>query len=207
MHRVLHSFEFSNFSLTQKKKANEIIFLSLSLLFLSPTHHFRFFFRRTGVLRPTSGPTFMNKRARNSALLGKSGDSHKRRPPRGMYINHDDIVKLADSAQSGGGAGAAIGTGTGTGVGLTPDTTNLSVDLLAGMDREIVSLWSQIQLNKQAVSKLKATIEDTSAVIHPAEVQVVRFTSRWNNEELLLAVQGVRKFGRNFQVTLAVLLW
>lgn len=149
----------------------------------------------------------MNKRARNSALLGKSGDSHKRRPPRGMYINHDDIVKLADSAQSGGGAGAAIGTGTGTGVGLTPDTTNLSVDLLAGMDREIVSLWSQIQLNKQAVSKLKATIEDTSAVIHPAEVQVVRFTSRWNNEELLLAVQGVRKFGRNFQVTLAVLLW
>ncbi|XP_039447286.1 REST corepressor isoform X1 [Culex pipiens pallens] len=157
-------------------------------------HHWR----RTGVLRPTSGPTFMNKRARNSALLGKSGDSHKRRPPRGMYINHDDIVKLADSAQSGaGGAGAAIGTGTG--VGSTPDTTNLSVDLLAGMDREIVSLWSQIQLNKQAVSKLKATIEDTSAVIHPAEVQVVRFTSRWNNEELLLAVQGVRKFGRNFQ--------
>lgn len=148
----------------------------------------------------------MNKRARNSALLGKSGDSHKRRPPRGMYINHDDIVKLADSAQSGaGGVGAAIGTGTG--VGSTPDTANLSVDLLAGMDREIVSLWSQIQLNKQAVSKLKATIEDTSAVIHPAEVQVVRFTSRWNNEELLLAVQGVRKFGRNFQVTLAVLLW
>uniref|UniRef100_A0A1Q3FWG8 Putative dna-binding protein n=1 Tax=Culex tarsalis TaxID=7177 RepID=A0A1Q3FWG8_CULTA len=151
-------------------------------------HHWR----RTGVLRPTSGPTFMNKRARNSNLLGKSGDSHKRRPPRGMYINHDDIVKLADSAQHGASAGLGTGTGTGT-------DTNPSVDLLAGMDREIVSLWSQIQLNKQAVSKLKSTIEETSAVIHPAEVVVVRFTSRWNNEELLLAVQGVRKFGRNFQ--------
>ncbi|XP_055637948.1 REST corepressor isoform X1 [Toxorhynchites rutilus septentrionalis] len=138
-------------------------------------HHWR----RTGVLRPTSGPTFMSKRARNSNLLGKSGDSHKRRPPRGMYINHDDIVKLASSAQN--------------------NEPNPNDDLLAGMDREIVSLWSQIQLNKQCVSGLKRTIEEQSSLMRPAETPTVRVSSRWNNEELLIAVQGVRKYGRDFQ--------
>ncbi|XP_053697366.1 REST corepressor [Sabethes cyaneus] len=142
-------------------------------------HHWR----RTGVLRPTSGPTFMNKRARNSTLLGKSGDSHKRRPPRGMYINHDDIVKLANSAQIAGS----------TGEGKPCE------DLLAGMDREIVSLWSQIQLNKQCVSGLKHQIELYPEMSHAAETATVRVSSRWNNEELLLAVHGVRKYGRDFQ--------
>ncbi|XP_058448258.1 REST corepressor isoform X1 [Malaya genurostris] len=142
-------------------------------------HHWR----RTGVLRPTSGPTFMNKRARNSTLLGKSADSHKRRPPRGMYINHDDIVKLADSAQMT--SGAAEG--------------KPCEDLLAEMDREIVSLWSQIQLNKQSASGLKRRIEQESDIARPTEPTMIRVNSRWNNEELLLAVQGVRKFGRDFQ--------
>lgn len=142
-------------------------------------HHWR----RTGVLRPTSGPTFMNKRARNSNLLGKSGDSHKRRPPRGMYINHDDIVKLANTAQNTNNAEA-----------------NPNEDLLAGMDREIVSLWSHIQLNKQSISGLKRKLDQhTVKGVRPLEPVTVRINSRWNNEELLLAVQGVRKYGRDFQ--------
>lgn len=142
-------------------------------------HHWR----RTGVLRPTSGPTFMNKRARNSNLLGKSGDSHKRRPPRGMYINHDDIVKLANTAQNTNNAEA-----------------NPNEDLLAGMDREIVTLWSQIQLNKQSISGWKRKLDQhTAKGVRPLESVTVRINSRWNNEELLLAVQGVRKYGRDFQ--------
>lgn len=142
-------------------------------------HHWR----RTGVLRPTSGPTFMNKRARNSNLLGKSGDSHKRRPPRGMYINHDDIVKLANTAQNNNNA-----------------EPNPNDDLLAGMDREIVTLWSQIQLNKQSISGLKRKLDQHPVKgVRPLEPVTVRVNSRWNNEELLLAVQGVRKYGRDFQ--------
>lgn len=142
-------------------------------------HHWR----RTGVLRPTSGPTFMNKRARNSNLLGKSGDSHKRRPPRGMYINHDDIVKLANTAQNNKNA-----------------EPNPNDDLLAGMDREIVSLWSQIQLNKQSISGLKRKLSvGQENITRPAEPLTFRVSCRWNNEELLLAVQGVRKYGRDFQ--------
>uniref|UniRef100_A0A182QVL8 REST corepressor n=1 Tax=Anopheles farauti TaxID=69004 RepID=A0A182QVL8_9DIPT len=157
-------------------------------------HHWR----RTGVLRPTTGPSFMNKRTRGSNILGKSGDSHKRRPPKGMYINHDDIVKLASTAQNDhgcrhGGAGGAAGAAGAAKKGTQND------DLLASMDREIVSLLSQIQTNKQTASGLKRKIDDMLEVLKPTEVSSARLNSRWNNEELMLAVQGVRMYGRDFQ--------
>ncbi|ETN63508.1 REST corepressor [Anopheles darlingi] len=146
-------------------------------------HHWR----RTGVLRPTSGPSCMKKRARGSNILGKSGDSHKRRPPKGMYINHDDIVKLANSEQKIDDASGGVRKGI-------PND-----DLLAGMDREIVKLLSQIQYNKQTVSGLKHDIDESLDALKPPEVSTARLNSRWNNEELMLAVQGVRKYGRDFQ--------
>ncbi|XP_050069216.1 REST corepressor 3-like [Anopheles maculipalpis] len=162
-------------------------------------HHWR----RTGVLRPTTGPSFMNKRTRGSNILGKSGDSHKRRPPKGMYINHDDIVKLASTAQNGsdgagtGGGGGGIVVGNDDGGGYKKGIQ--SNDLLASMDREIVSLLSQIQNNKQKASGFKRKIDDVLEILKPPEVSSVRLNSRWNNEELMLAVQGVRMYGRDFQ--------
>uniref|UniRef100_A0A182IM06 Uncharacterized protein n=1 Tax=Anopheles atroparvus TaxID=41427 RepID=A0A182IM06_ANOAO len=122
-------------------------------------------------------------RARGSNMLGKSGDSHKRRPPKGMYINHDDIAKLASTAQNDDGSRKG----------------NPNDDLLACMDREIVSLLSQIQYNKQTGSGLKRKIDDALEVLKPPEGSSARLNSRWNNEELLLAVQGVRIYGRDFQ--------
>ncbi|XP_040161027.1 REST corepressor 3-like [Anopheles arabiensis] len=150
-------------------------------------HHWR----RTGVLRPTTGPSFMNKRTRGSNILGKSGDSHKRRPPKGMYINHDDIVKLASSAQNN--EGGTVGSHGGV------KKVVQNNDLLASMDREIVSLLTQIQNNKQKSSGLKRKIDDVLEELKPPEVSSVRLNSRWNNEELMLAVQGVRMYGRDFQ--------
>uniref|UniRef100_A0A182VWQ3 REST corepressor n=1 Tax=Anopheles minimus TaxID=112268 RepID=A0A182VWQ3_9DIPT len=151
-------------------------------------HHWR----RTGVLRPTTGPSFMNKRTRGSNILGKSGDSHKRRPPKGMYMNHDDIVKLASTAQNGDG-GIVGNDGDSNKKGIQNN------DLLASMDREIVSLLTQIQNNKQKASGFKRKIDDVLEVLKPPEVSSVRLNSRWNNDELMLAVQGVRMYGRNFQ--------
>lgn len=72
--------------------------------------------RRTGSLRPTSGPSYLGKRPRNAA-----GDKHKRKPPRGMYINHDDIVTLAKNPNAE------------------------SDQLLSTMDREVVALMSQVR--------------------------------------------------------------
>jgi hypothetical protein len=57
--------------------------------------------------------------------MGKSGDRTKRKPPKGMYINHDDVVKLANQAQN--------------------PSNNPNDDLLASMDREVVSLYSQVR--------------------------------------------------------------
>lgn len=69
--------------------------------------------RRTGLLRPTSGPTGGK---RGSPLGGR----HKRKPPRGMYINHDDLAAMAS-----GGAG---------------------VLMLKAMDRELESLQRQVSI-------------------------------------------------------------
>lgn len=88
------------------------------------------FFRRTGSLRPTSGP-FSGKRSRsiNSSGGAAGVERHKRKPPRGMYINHDDIVALASPDNE-------------------PASANRGDDLLAGMDREINTLLSQVSCPK-----------------------------------------------------------
>ncbi|KAK9876494.1 hypothetical protein WA026_013869, partial [Henosepilachna vigintioctopunctata] len=49
--------------------------------------------RRTGMQRPTSGPAGGKRGA-------PPGARHKRKPPRGMYINHDDLAAMA-SGQAG----------------------------------------------------------------------------------------------------------
>lgn len=68
-------------------------------------------FRRTGGKRPTTGP-----------YLGKgSRERRKLKPPRGMYINYDDIATMAASNNN-------------------PDV------LLASIEREIVTLKSQVRV-------------------------------------------------------------
>ncbi|KAM7349025.1 REST corepressor isoform 1-T5 [Cochliomyia hominivorax] len=130
----------------------------------SSCHHH---WRRTGNKRPTSGPYF-GKRSRD-----RNAERHKRKPPRGMYINHDDIVALASSNDN-------------------------QDELLANIDREIVSLLSQVQLNKQNISALKRKNSDNLEDIRPNE-NTNRINARWTNDEILLAVQGVRKYGKDFQ--------
>lgn len=85
---------------------------------------------RTGALRPTSGPG-LSKRSRNNTNNGV--ERHKSKLPRGMYINHDDIVKLASQ-----------------------DSNSRGDDLLTNMDREISTLLSQVRCI-QFISILKTT--------------------------------------------------
>ncbi|XP_055909736.1 putative uncharacterized protein DDB_G0285119 isoform X1 [Eupeodes corollae] len=126
-------------------------------------HHWR----RTGNKRPTAGPYF-GKRYRD-----RNVDRHKRKPPRGMHINHDDIVALASSS-------------------------NNQDQLLANTEREIVSLLSQVQLNKQNISSIKRKNSESLEDLRPHD-SANRINSRWTNEELLLAVSGVRKYGKDYQ--------
>lgn len=48
------------------------------------------------------------------------------------------------------------------------------------------------------VTTLKRKNSDAVEDLRPPDASANRITSRWNNEELLLAVQGVRKFGKDF---------
>ena len=73
------------------------------------------YFNRTGHVRPTTGPgrkdgSKAGGTQKYNALLKNSG-----KPPKGMYINHDDLVSLATGPSSQG------------------------EQLLKSMDREVVS--------------------------------------------------------------------
>ncbi|XP_074101382.1 REST corepressor isoform X2 [Cotesia typhae] len=113
--------------------------------------------RRTGVARP---------------LSSMPGRSNKRKPPRGLVVNHDDLAVLAGQ----------------------PNQANNN---LQAIDTEIISLKRQIQTNKQQVSALKRKTVDGIDDLRPPEV-TNRINARWTNDELLLAVQGVRKYGKDF---------
>ncbi|XP_061535457.1 REST corepressor 3 isoform X2 [Phycodurus eques] len=95
------------------------------------------------------------------------------RPPKGMYLTQDDVVAVSCSA-------AAANT------------------LLRQLDMELVSLKRQVQNAKQMNSGLKHVLESG---IHdfrlPESAQKVN--ARWTTDEQLLAVQGVRKYGKDFQ--------
>lgn len=77
-------------------------------------------YRRTGSVRPTTGPV---KRDRHCHVLLR----HKRKPPRGMYINHDDLVAMAAGPPA-------------------PAPASQGDQMLKAMDREIVSLKRQVSL-------------------------------------------------------------
>ncbi|XP_046664944.1 REST corepressor 3-like isoform X1 [Homalodisca vitripennis] len=128
--------------------------------------------RRTGNLRPTVGPT----KPRDRQLLLRN----KRKPPRGMYVNHDDLVAMASGP-----------TGQGE-------------QMLKAMDREIVSLKRQVQNNKQVLSSLKRKSSEGVDVLRPPDNNG-RINARWTNDELLLAVQGMRKYGKDFQAIAEVI--
>jgi len=135
------------------------------------------FWTRTGQMRPTTGP--MRKdgvKQKHTALFRNSSQ-----PPKGMHINHDDLVALATGPAGQGEA------------------------LLRGLDREIVSYKRLVQNNKQMLSSLRRRGRDRDAEPYRIGESAARIAARWTNEELLLAVQGIRKFGKNFAAIASIL--
>ncbi|KAJ6623369.1 REST corepressor 3, partial [Pseudolycoriella hygida] len=122
---------------------------------------------RTGAQRPITGPNFGKR--------GRGVERHRRKPPRGMHINHDDIVALASADQTDQGG----------------------LNLISSMDRELSTLRSQIQKKKQVASSLIASLEGENKELIPPET-TNRLSSRWNNEEFNLAKVGIRKHGKHY---------
>lgn len=104
--------------------------------------------RRTGVLRPTQGPhnvpsTSQRPRSKTNKLYYYQGyhdgtNKHKKEPPKGMYINHDDVLKLAAQDLN---------------AKETPrkqPVLSRSNDLLVETDREIGVLHSHVRLSRSS---------------------------------------------------------
>uniref|UniRef100_A0A9J7Z4D1 REST corepressor 3 n=1 Tax=Cyprinus carpio carpio TaxID=630221 RepID=A0A9J7Z4D1_CYPCA len=97
----------------------------------------------------------------------------KCRPPKGMYLTQEDVVAVSCSSSAAN-------------------------SVLRQLDMELVSLKRQVQNAKQLNSGLKQKIEDGIDEFRLPEC-TQKMNARWTTDEQLLAVQGVRKYGKDFQ--------
>uniref|UniRef100_A0A8C4RKH4 REST corepressor 2 n=1 Tax=Erpetoichthys calabaricus TaxID=27687 RepID=A0A8C4RKH4_ERPCA len=96
----------------------------------------------------------------------------RRRPPKGMYLSQKDIAALS----------------------ANPDIATLT---LRQLDSQLISLKRQVQHIKQINSSLKLNLEQGIEKLRPLEGNP-KLNSRWTTDEQLLAVQAIRKYGKDF---------
>ncbi|XP_040268149.1 REST corepressor 1 [Bufo bufo] len=97
----------------------------------------------------------------------------KRNPPKGMFLFQEDVQAVSANA-------------------------NAATTLLRQLDMELVTIKRQIQNIKQTNSALKEKLQGGVEEFRIPEV-AQKFNARWTTEEQLLAVQAIRKYGRDFQ--------
>nr|XP_046236831.1 REST corepressor 2 [Scatophagus argus]XP_046236832.1 REST corepressor 2 [Scatophagus argus] len=96
----------------------------------------------------------------------------RRRPPKGMHLEQGDITTLSASHDAG-------------------------VLTVRQLDTQLVSLKRQVQSIKQNNSILKQSLIEGVDTLRPAE-PAPKMNSRWTTEEQLLAVQAIRRYGKDF---------
>jgi len=118
----------------------------------------------------TAGP----KRHDSSSTGRHNPIKHKRKPPKGMYLDQNDLLAMVSGP---------------------PNQPEI---ILKALDSELVSLKRMVQNNKQLLGQQKHKLGSGVDDFKPPEPGL-RVNARWTNEELLLAVQGVRKYGEDFK--------
>ncbi|XP_056384466.1 REST corepressor 2 [Hyla sarda] len=103
----------------------------------------------------------------------------RRRPPKGMHLSKSDLAAVCASQE-------------------------MPVLTLNQLDTQLVSLKCQVQHIKQMNSSLKQTINGGISDIRPPELNI-KLNARWSTDEQLLAVQAVRRYGKDFQAISEVL--
>lgn len=96
----------------------------------------------------------------------------RRRPPKGMHLEQADIMSLSASHDAG-------------------------VLTVRQLDTQLVSLKRQVQSIKQNNSSLKQSLAEGVDTLRPIE-PAPKMNSRWTTEEQLLAVQAIRRYGKDF---------
>jgi len=107
------------------------------------------------------------------------GPQHKlkKKPPKGMQITEDALLEVAQSQGD---------------------------DHVRRFDVELINHKRQIMTVKDVLGKQKTMISSRIDQFRPPEL-VQKGNPRWTNEELLVAVQCVRKYGKDFQAMAEVL--
>ncbi|XP_061664608.1 REST corepressor 2 isoform X2 [Syngnathoides biaculeatus] len=103
----------------------------------------------------------------------------RRRPPKGMHLERADITSLSASHDSGA---------------LT----------IRQLDAQLVSLKRQVQSIKQNNSSLKLSLNEGVDAFRPTEPPP-KMNARWSTEEQLLAVQAIRRYGKDFTAVAEVI--
>ncbi|TWW63361.1 REST corepressor 2 [Takifugu flavidus] len=103
----------------------------------------------------------------------------RRRPPKGMHLEQGDITALSASQDSG-------------------------VLTLRQLDTQLVSLKRQVQSIKQNNSMLKHSLTEGVDGVRPVE-PAPKMNSRWTTDEQLLAVQAIRRYGKDFSAIAEVI--
>ncbi|XP_068164443.1 REST corepressor 2 isoform X2 [Antennarius striatus] len=96
----------------------------------------------------------------------------RRRPPKGMHLEQGDITSVSASHDAG-------------------------VLTVRQLDTQLVSLKRQVQSIKQNNSVLKQSLNEGVDALKPTE-PAPKMNSRWTTEEQLLAVQAIRRYGKDF---------
>uniref|UniRef100_A0A3B4VGR3 REST corepressor 2 n=1 Tax=Seriola dumerili TaxID=41447 RepID=A0A3B4VGR3_SERDU len=94
----------------------------------------------------------------------------RRRPPKGMHLDQGDIMSLSASHDAG-------------------------VLTVRQLDTQLVSLKRQVQSIKQNNSSVKQSLNEGVDGFKPP---APKMNSRWTTEEQLLAVQAIRRYGKDF---------
>ncbi|KAL7873497.1 hypothetical protein AOLI_G00125680 [Acnodon oligacanthus] len=116
-------------------------------------------------------PAHVKKEAQG--LIGRNLHRAKRKPPKGMHLNQSDVTAMSSSGSA-------------------------ATNILRQLDMELVATKRQIQSIKQNNSALREMLDTGVEEFRPPEVSQ-KFNTRWTTEEQLLAVQAIRKYGRDFQ--------
>nr|XP_057946216.1 REST corepressor 1-like [Doryrhamphus excisus]XP_057947001.1 REST corepressor 1-like [Doryrhamphus excisus] len=101
----------------------------------------------------------------------KASHRAKKRPPRGMFLKQEDVVSLSSTCAPG---------------------------VLRQLDAQLTAVKRHVQSIKQANGSLKEKLKCGVDEFRQDEVNW-KTNGRWSTDEQLLAVQAIRKYGRDFQ--------
>ncbi|XP_049596999.1 REST corepressor 1 [Syngnathus scovelli] len=101
----------------------------------------------------------------------KGAHRAKTRPPRGMFLKQEDVISLSSSCAH---------------------------SVLRQLDVQLTAAKRQVQSIKQSNSALKEKLDSGVDQFRQPEVSS-KVNGRWSSDEQLLAVQAIRKYGRDYQ--------